>query len=199
MAPGERINENAVASRLEVNRAIVRAALVALAEDGLVGFVRNRGAYVRRIGLEDALQLYEVRAGLARSAGRLLAMRATASDLRALEALQADLADAAEHEDITGYDRLNMAFHEALIAGAHNPQLLRYEHKVGRDIRLYLKRGVASPHSLRISSREHRAILDAVRMSDPEAAGAAFELHVLNGRQRMLEAASLDPGAMADD
>jgi DNA-binding GntR family transcriptional regulator len=199
MAPGDRINENAIASRLQVNRAMVREALVALAEDGLVGFVRNRGAYVRRIGLEDALQLYEVRAGLARSAGRLLAMRASARDLRALDAIQAELVRAADGEDVGEYDRLNIAFHEALIAGAHNPQLVRFEHKVGRDIRLYLRRGVAAPHSLRISSREHQTILDAVRASDPEAAGAAFELHVLNGRQRMLEAATLRPGMAGDD
>jgi len=188
---GGHINENALAASLGVNRAAMREALTALAEAGLVEFIRNRGAFVRAVGLEDALHLYDVRAGLARSAGRLLALRATPSELRQLEAMHEELCRLSEAEDVEGYDRLNIDFHTYLIECARNPHLLRLEDKVSRDIRLYLREGITTRQTLRISSKEHGEILQAVRGSDAELAGRAFELHVINGKQRMLENASL--------
>lgn len=185
--PDAHINENALAARLEVNRAALREALTALAEDGLVEFRRNRGAHVRSMVLEDALHLYDVRAGLARSAGRLIAERATSSDLKALSDFDTMLRDVAETEDVTTYDRINIDFHHALFACAQNPHLARLEGKVERDIRLYLRQGVVIPRYLRISCREHSEILDAVQRSDPSGAAGSFEAHVLNGKMRMLE------------
>jgi DNA-binding GntR family transcriptional regulator len=187
MKAGDRINENALAANLEVNRATIRETLTALAEDGLVEFIRNRGAFVRSVGLQDALHLYDVRGGLARTAGRLLAVRITSSELRQLDELHQELVRASDLENVKVYDELNIAFHNALIGYARNPHLARMEEKVSRDIRIYLREGVMAPQTLRISSKEHAAILDAVRTSDADKAGAAFEIHVLNGKQRMLE------------
>lgn len=196
---GARINENAIASGLGVNRAAVRGALTALSESGLVEFVHNRGAYVRRIRLEDALELYDVRAGLARAAGRLAAMRATASELRALENLTKEMNLLADAEDVPEYDRLNVRFHQLLMEAAGNQHIIKFEAKVSRDIRLYLREGVMLPQTLRVSCREHAAILEAAVASDADATAAAFEFHVLSGRQRMLEYSQIRESAQRTD
>jgi DNA-binding GntR family transcriptional regulator len=184
---GAHINENALAAAVGVNRAALREALTALAEAGLIEFVRNRGAFVRSVGLDEAVHLYDVRAGLGRAAGRLLALRVTPRELRELEALHEELRRFCEAEDIDQYDATNITFHKRLVECAHNPHLVRIEDNVGREIRLFLREGVVTPTSLRISHKEHGDILEAVRNSDPEQAGLAFETHVLNGKQRMLE------------
>ena len=192
---GSHINENALAGRLGVNRAALREALAALVEDGLVEMLRNRGAHVRLVSLDDALHLYDVRAGLARSAGRLAAQRATSADMRALREMHAQMRAVVEAENTPEYDLLNIRFHELLVGVARNPQLARMEKRVGRDIRMYLRRGVVMPQSLRVSNREHGRVIDAIEASDSDAAAASFEAHVLNGKLRMLEAVSLSDGS----
>ena len=58
---------------------------------------------------------------------------------------------------------------------------------VRNELQLYLRDAVVGPAQLKKSQAEHRAILDAIVEGDAEAAGAAFESHILAGKQRMLE------------
>ena len=75
---GEHLNENALAAELNVSRGPIREATRSLADAGLLTIMRNRGAFVREISLEDVLHVYDVRAGLASVAGRLAALRTLA-------------------------------------------------------------------------------------------------------------------------
>src|SRR5437764_7733 len=62
-AAGAKLNEVAVAALLGVSRGPVREAFRALEESGLVRLEKNRGVFVRQISVEDADEIYEVRAG----------------------------------------------------------------------------------------------------------------------------------------
>src|SRR5687768_9965606 len=75
LRPGERVNEQALAQQLGVGRNSAREALRSLERTGLIRIVPNRGAEVRKVSLEEALDLYDVRAGIAHVAGRLATMR----------------------------------------------------------------------------------------------------------------------------
>src|SRR5215813_13878705 len=74
---GERINESTLAARFKTSRGPLREALQALGEQGLISFARNRGAFVRRLGLAEAEELYDLRAALDDEVGRKLAGRLT--------------------------------------------------------------------------------------------------------------------------
>jgi DNA-binding FadR family transcriptional regulator len=58
---------------------------------------------------------------------------------------------------------------------------------VRNELQLYLRDAVVGPAQLKKSQAEHRAVVDAVVEGDAAAAGAAFEAHILAGKQRMLE------------
>ena len=94
IAAGERPNEIALATKLKVSRGPVREATRLLAEAGLVTMIHNRGAFVRQIKLEDVLHVYDVRAGLAHTAGRLAALRATESQVAELRSFWQRMEDA---------------------------------------------------------------------------------------------------------
>ena len=51
IAPGDRLNEYALAEQLGVSRAPVREAARSLEREGLVTAVANEGVYVRKLGL----------------------------------------------------------------------------------------------------------------------------------------------------
>lgn len=186
LLPGERINEQALALHLGVGRATAREALRSLEQAGLVRIVPNRGAEVRKLSLEEALQLYDIRAGLARTSGRLIALRVTADDEKHLVALLEEMDVAADERDHQKYHNLNAVFHKALMQITKSPRLISLNDAVEDEIKLYLHKGVFTPAQMRASRAEHRKILAAILGGDAEAAAEAFEQHILTGKQRML-------------
>src|SRR5258708_26926744 len=61
MAPGQRMDEAELAETFRVTRASVRAALQDLTSEGLVERIPNRGARVRSVSVEEAVQITECR------------------------------------------------------------------------------------------------------------------------------------------
>ncbi|MGW1005882.1 FadR/GntR family transcriptional regulator [Streptomyces sp. NPDC002520] len=184
----------ALQSELDVSLTALRESLKVLAAKGMVDARQKRGTFVRPRAdwnLLDAdvlrwqfeggsttesdrallCNLAEVRAIIEPAAARLAAQRRTDADLAALEgALEAmgeEDADAAHAVDA------DLAFHRALLAATHNELLERME--------MVLESGLAhrdrivhsSPHS-EDPVPAHRAVLDAVRAGDPQAAEAAM-------------------------
>jgi DNA-binding GntR family transcriptional regulator len=189
LAPGSRINELGLSQRLGVGRNVVRQALRALEPLGLVRFVPNRGAEVRKINLEEALDLSDVRACLARAAARSAALRAKPEEIRSLEELHArmrDLAAAQRHEE---YLPLNDAFHAAIVDAARNERLQLMLLAVEDEMRLYLRAGISAPGEMARSHAEHGAILEAIKAGDAQDAADLFEAHILHGKQRLIHGA----------
>ena len=184
---GERVNEVKLSMRLDVSRGPVREALRALERAGLLVAIPNRGFFVRKVALEDALDLYDVRAGLARVAGKLVARRISSAHLAKLRATHRRMARACADRDVKAYYAANLAFHSQLIEYAGNARLTAMSEAVRNELQLYLRDAVGGPGQLKDSHREHDAIVKAITDGNAEGAGAAFEAHVLAGKQRMLE------------
>ncbi len=190
IAAGERLNENALAARLNVSRGPIREATWSLEKAGLVKIIRNRGVFVRTISLDDALHLYDVRSGLARIAGRLAAQRATSEQIDAIKAVYDDLEKAGDAQDQSAYHEGNRLFHAKIVEFAGNPRLTSYYETIEKELRLFVRHGIRGPDRLRISSSEHGLVLDCIVRHDDEGAAAAFERHILNGKQRVLNSLS---------
>lgn len=187
LKPGERVNEQALASQLGVGRNSAREALRSLERSGLVRIIPNRGAEVRKITLEEALDLYDVRAGLARVAGRLIAARLTVAEEAGLLSLMDRMEEALHARDGTAYNLLNSAFHQQLMAATKNPRLVEINDTVEGELMLYLRKGVYTIAQMQASHEEHRRIVEALRNGRIDDAAKAFEGHILTGKQRMLD------------
>jgi DNA-binding GntR family transcriptional regulator len=79
LQPNQRLIEADVSARLGVSRATVRALLSHLSHDGLVVREANRGAHVRFISIEEAIEITQARAALEALAAQQAADRATAT------------------------------------------------------------------------------------------------------------------------
>ncbi len=190
LKPGERVNEQALAAQLGVGRNSAREALRLLERSGLVRITPNRGAEVCKITLEEALDLYDVRAGLAQVAGRLVASRLTAAEETNLLALAREMGEAVAMRDGARYGELNTSFHKRLMAATKNARLIDVNARIEDELSLYLHKGVYTIAQMQGSLAEHDRILEAVRNGRIAEAAEAFESHVLNGKQRMLDTVS---------
>jgi DNA-binding GntR family transcriptional regulator len=187
LAAGERVSEFQLAERFKVSRSPVREALRALDAVGIVEVQPNRGAFVRRIAVEEAFEVYEVRAALFGQAGRLMAERGTDADIKLLRDLHAEMSQAAGAHDFDRYFPLNFRFHELIVDSAGNRTLATQYRMLVKRLRLFRARNLMFRDTLEVSNREHETIVDAIIRRDAEAAGRACFDHVEQGRRRVME------------
>lgn len=187
---GQRVNELALSRRLGVSRGPVREALQGLRRAGLVEIVANRGAMVRSLEPQEALDLFDLRSGLlAVIAERAAAVR-TREDLAALEINIADSEQALKAADSAAYYRLNLAFHDLIVTMSGMHRAGQAYRDAVKELHLVRRRGfVSSQPAMRASLGDHRTILAALKRRDADKAFAAARRHVLSGKERF--AASL--------
>jgi len=186
---GARINELALAARLGISRGPVREACRALVQAGLLETHVNRGFFVRRLTHKEVIDLYDLRAGLMRMAGSLVAERATERHVERLRELVAAMDAAHAKGNAERFRALNTEFHGALVEAADNPRLRAVYQGLAKELRLFRRRGLVSEGAMELSNREHHAIVDAVAARDAPAAASAMEHHILQGKARFLSAA----------
>lgn len=191
LQPGDRLNELSLASRFGISRAHLREAVRALEEARLVQVVANRGAHVRKLDLSEALELFDVRAGLARSAGRLAVLRSTRVQIKEIQDIHRRMGAAASSADPAKFHELNLRFHALLLEAAANLRLRELDLAVRNEMQLYIRHNVSSQAQLRVSYAEHDAIMSALLAGDEDACGAAFERHILNGKRRLMDSVPL--------
>jgi phosphonate utilization transcriptional regulator len=182
---GSKLNEAAIAERLGVSRGPVREAFRALEESGLVRLEKNRGVFVRRIPVEEADEIYELRAVLDEFVGRRLAQTLTAEHIRELRGRVDRMEKAAAKGDVDTYLATNVDFHDRLVELAGNAKLLVTYRRLVNELHLFRRATLAQGGALPVSTREHRDIVDKIAAGQPVAAGRALHDHVMASRERM--------------
>lgn len=183
LTAGDRINESALAIRLGVSRGPVREACRHLERSRLVEARTNRGMFVRAISVEEAAQLYDIRASLFGLAGRLAAARFTDDEADAIDTMIRRLDLATSMDD---YYPLNVELHRHLVGLSGNPRLVELYDNVSKELHLFRRHGLERPTARHTSNDEHRNILDRLRARDAETASQLMEAHILAGKSRLL-------------
>lgn len=190
--PGERINEQQLAIRFNVSRGPLREAVRALEGLGLVELSPNRGAFVRRLGVEEVRELYDIRAALFALAGKLMAERATPAEIASLWEMLEGMERAAENRDFDAYYPLNLAFHEAIVDGSGNRSLAQQYRAFVRTLTLFRVRSLVQGGGLAISNREHREMVSAIAARDATWAHEAHWRHVTSAKDRLLRVVRME-------
>ncbi len=187
LSAGAKLNEHALAQQMQVSRSTLREAVRRLEQSALVTIIPNRGVFVRQVDLPDVFDLFDVHAGLARSAGQLVATRVSAQQVQCLEHRHAAMAAALAAGGIDHYRELNADFHRNLFSFAGNARLTALHAMIATEMQLSRRHNLGNLHQLRASVLEHGRILDGIRAGDETRTARAFEQHVLAGKRRMME------------
>jgi DNA-binding GntR family transcriptional regulator len=137
LKPGQRLVERELVEQLGVSRTTVREALRELTSEGLVTVVPQRGAVVATPTLEDAIDLYDVRAALESLVVQRFVARASDAQVARLEAAvdaieTATVRTAEIREILAAKDR----FYAVLVEGAASAalqQILRGSRRASRS------------------------------------------------------------------
>ncbi len=178
---GSRIpTEVELVEQLGVARNTVREAVRALAHNGLLDIRQGSGTYVlatselagvmhRRFADADADQVIELRVALEAAAARLAATRRTEPDLKLLDTALARREDAWRSGSVEDFVQNDAAFHQAVMAAAHNEVLAALYADLGEVLRTELRQSVG-PVLIEQRYVNHSGILEAIRAGDGEKA-----------------------------
>lgn len=176
LPPGSWIDELRLAEQYGISRTPLREALKVLAAEGLVTMKPRRGAYVAELPAADLDKLFHLLALLESDAAAAVARTATAADLDELDALNARLEQAVD--DSAAFYTLNVQFHARLLSLTGNPWQAQLVNDLRRLIQLALAGSLGTAGRIEDSLREHKALLQALRAGDADAATALMRTHM---------------------
>jgi DNA-binding GntR family transcriptional regulator len=176
--PGERLVEAQLCERFGMSRFTVRAALQDLTADGLVKVERNKGAHVRKVTLEEAVEITEVRMVLEGLVAARAAAQVTDAQASELDEIGLLMRRAVSAGEFRRYGDLNQRLHGLIrsIAGHSTAdgiietlrgQLVRHQFMISLH-----------PGRPAISLPQHERIIEAIRERDPKAAESAMREHI---------------------
>ncbi|WP_017975399.1 GntR family transcriptional regulator [Actinopolyspora halophila] len=177
-APNQRLVEIELSERFGASRAAVRNAIVQLAGEGLVERIQNRGARVRAISLDEAIEITEVRMALEGLCAAKAAERAAEEDRTQLREIGERMRDAVSSGDLFGYSELNKQLHELILRISDQSTARTVLGRLrGQNVRHQFRLAM-HPGRPNESLPQHLAIIDALCDGSPTAAEAAMREHL---------------------
>jgi GntR family transcriptional regulator, trigonelline degradation regulator len=176
--PGDHLPDRVLCEAFGTSRSVVREAVRLLEAEGLIVVYPNRGPFVAPLSVEEAREIYEVRAALESLAGEGFARHATAAQRAALRAVFEELRGSNAAENRQALLDVKRRFYDILSQGCGNAYAARMlDRLLCRNAQLRAT-SLSSPDRLPRTIAEIGEIITAIENHDPAAAGAACRRHV---------------------
>jgi len=185
LVPGERLREGELTEAYGVARHSLRAALRALAGEGLVMIEPHRGATVARLTAQDAGPLFELRAALELEAAHLMLERHDGRVPKFVRDAVRLMAAVCQQPDPpwSAVVDAHAAVHGALVAAAKSPRLERAYEGLTGELRLFVIQLRPSWSLDRMAEHHERLLADIEREGPP-----ALRRHLDEGRDSIVGA-----------
>ncbi len=191
--------ERDLAVHYGASRTTVREALSQLEDERLVIRKVGSGTFINRpsaktggkiADMTSPLELMEVREAIEPHLARMAVVHAAANDLELLENALVELESCGG--DQSAFSSADERFHLALAEATGNP-LMAWIYRQINDVRCHdqwneMKRKVLSPEAITVYNRQHRALVEAIRKRDADAATAIVDDHLDQARQDLVGA-----------
>lgn len=208
LQPGDKLpSERELADELGVSRTVLREAIKALQERGLLEVMHGSGTFIRNPSIETIaksvslvvwmdptryFQLMDVREYLEVEIAGRLAENATEEDLtemgQALERMR-QLLDSPKE-----YSQQDVAFHMAFYNATKNEVLLTIMQPITALLMEAMELTFVPPGSAEISLRRHEELLTYIRAGDAQGARRTMREIISRGKVRLEEALGLQDG-----
>jgi DNA-binding GntR family transcriptional regulator len=191
IVPGARLIERELCDALKISRASVREVLRRLEAERLISVEPRRGPTVMVLSLDEAAEIYQIRAMLESLVIRRFTEIASREEVATLEAIFAKVRLAAADNAVELIVTLMREFNAHIVSVAR--------HSVAGDLLLQLDariswlriKAMAVPGRLDSSLEEISIALDHVRHRSPDLAAKAIHGSVMNAREAALRQLSV--------
>ena len=185
LKPGEKLNISEISERLGVSRTPVREALKQLMSVGLVENVPHRSPFVKKLSIEEIIELYYIRAALEGVASRLASQRLSDEQIRELDRLCTQMEVKARSGKYDDFIENNSKFHFIVYEATNSPRLQEMVLQYYRQCEQYRALVMELPGSYEEVCQEHKNILKAFKQRDLDMADNFARQHHFNSARRI--------------
>lgn len=176
LAPGEKLNEQALATRFGTSRGPVRDVLLQLTKEGLLVSKTNVGVSVNQMLPTDIQQLMvDIRRRIEIFCARRLKGKMSDEDFGNLEGILERFEKAFKAGDFTEVTKADIDFHRYLVKKAGGEAVDNVWYPVAMRMRMNYKRMDSS----QVGVDEHRAILNSLRNDDIRGLVASLKANII--------------------
>lgn len=186
LAPGTPLPERALVDRFGISRTPIRQVLWMLERDGLVDMHPNRGAFVKKLGAGEVIELFQLREALEPLAAKLAASHRPLHEALELRSLMLNAAEDAAR-DTRELVSLGAEMHDAIARWSGNRMLQRIYEMLRTQTHLLRNLLHEQQGTERTSLAEHIEILSAIADSDTNAAFKRMSDHLKRARLAIIE------------
>ena len=176
-----------LATRLEMSKTPVHAAIERLEADGLVTLAPQQGVVVREMSIQDIINHYEIRQALEPYVLRRISGRLTASQIGQLQENLEEVRRCASAKDSAALMKADTEFHQLLCGFVGNDEITRVMQQLRDKVqRVVFRVAEQFPERVTETYEEHRAIVEAIVAGDAEKAAQLMYEHLGQGLRRFL-------------
>jgi DNA-binding GntR family transcriptional regulator len=192
LVPGEILREIPLSQKLGVARSTIREALRALATDGLITRLPNRGLAVRHLTVAEVEDIYTARHVLECEAARAAT---TCSDeaLAALKRAFDAYANSANQTDDSLTVMAHVEFHAVMVGLTGSQRLVETERSLMRDLQLVIRTIDKSSDDLPKEIEKHRILTDLFCQRKVQEAIACIEADLNHAKGFVIKRAADAP------
>ena len=185
LSSGSKIIEREICENLDVSRVPVREAMRLLQAQGVLRAKPNRGVFVGDLSLEATLEMLEVRETVERIAIRRILNDTdrTADAREALTECIEDLRKQALLEDLAGYCRADLNFHQTIIDLSGSLVLKSLWDAISRNVFVFLLNERSGAFDFDESIEDHNRLIRAI-FDDPAALPEELKFHLIGHIQK---------------
>lgn len=185
LEPGMKLTEQKLAEAFGSSRAPIREALRQLEQEGLIEYSRNVGCSVKKITIEDAYEIYLLRANLEMTALRYFNCCFLEEDLNAMRGILDDML-CVEPGNLLDIVENDNRFHRVIVQRAGLPRLLKFWDDLNYGS---LIAGIKSgPYHDDLAKRQnviHTKLFQVLERRDTEAACQAVYEHYMQPLEKI--------------
>jgi DNA-binding GntR family transcriptional regulator len=181
---GTAISENALCHEIGVSRTPVHEAFLRLAAEDLLTLESRKGAVVRPMSPNEAVDVLEMREAIESTAATRVVTDGRAADVTpSLQAMLAEQEQAVATGDVDRFIEVDAEFHGAVIGASRNAIAVMFARTL-RDRQQRLRHHLMrlQPSQLQASLEDHRALAAALEAGDAARYAEVLSAHVASHR-----------------
>ncbi|MEU6763752.1 GntR family transcriptional regulator [Streptomyces sp. NPDC046853] len=178
LVPGQRLVENDLAESYGTTRSAVREALQDLAAEEIVEIIPRRGARIRAVSVDEAIQITECRSALEQLCAKKAATQANEAQRAELRRIGTDMRQAVTDGAVHTYSALNQRLHELVVEASGQEVARRQLERLNGPMVRFQFRLALRPGRPAQSLQQHLDIIDGIVSGDAPAAARAVAAHL---------------------
>ena len=184
----QRLIEENLAAEMGASRTPVREAIQKLESEDFVTKLPKGGFIVRPLTAQDIEEVFGILSVLESYAAYLTTLHLSEKILQRLEDASQKFDDALREKDPEKLAKLNMAYHDVIYKGSGSKMLYELIYRLRDYFYRYRRVLLDLPDMASISSREHRAVFEAMRDRDAATVEELVRKHILRRGTILLKA-----------